>query len=98
MQIAAIPDRLSTVQRVTICFTVEGDCAALLRRAIVAACRESVELLRTQKVPRSTQVRIWFVLAATAASDAMLAVMRTVPRGEIGPVLQQQQDLERRRQ
>lgn len=87
MQIAAIPDRTSATQRVTMCFTVDEDCVALLRRAIITACREPIELLRTQKVPRSTQVRVWFVLAATAATDAMIAVVRTVSCGEVGAVI-----------
>jgi hypothetical protein len=66
--------------------TVEADNVPLVRRAVISACGESVELLRTQAIPCSTKMRVWLVLTKSAATDAMSVIMKTVPYGEIGPV------------
>jgi hypothetical protein len=66
--------------------TVEADWVTLLRRAVVSACGESVELLRTQTIPHSSEVRVWLVLAKSAAAGAMDLILKTAPYGEIGSV------------
>jgi PTS system nitrogen regulatory IIA component len=86
MQVVALPDRTPTEKRVMIRLTVEADCVTLLRRAVVATCGESVELLRTQAVPHSSEVRVWLVLAKSAATGAMDLILKTAPYGEIGSV------------
>jgi hypothetical protein len=91
------PARAPTARKVIVRLTVEIDGVTRVRQALIAACGDSVELLRTQIVPRSSQVRLMLVLAEGAVDDAMLAVMRTVPCGEIGPIIQQLQIPERRR-
>jgi hypothetical protein len=88
---------LSTDKRVTLRLTLEPGDVLAVREAIVTACGES-EILRIQPVPRSTQVQVWLVLAESTAPNAMSATLKTVPYGEIGPVIQQHQNLERRRQ
>ena len=84
--VAPLSRRAPSEQMATMLITVEADNVALVRRAVISACGESVEHLRTQAVPRSTKMRVWLVLAKSAATDAMSVIMKTVPYGEIGPV------------
>ena len=88
MHAAVVPlsRRAPSEQMATMLITVEADNVALVRRAVISACGESVEHLRTQAVPRSTKMRVWLILAKSATTDAMSVIMKTVPYGEIGPV------------
>lgn len=92
--VSPLPSYVSAEQRVLIRLTVEADSIDLVRQALIAACGESVKVLRTQTVPRSTQLQIWLVLADSAVPDAMRATLRAVPHGEIGPVFQQHHNLD----
>jgi hypothetical protein len=68
--------------------SVEADSLARVRQAVIAACGRSVNFLRAQKIPRSTLVCVWLVLAEASVPAAMGATLRSVPHGEIGPVYQ----------
>jgi short subunit dehydrogenase-like uncharacterized protein len=92
MQVAVLPEKSPTEKPVMIRLTIEADSVTRVRHAVIVACGDSTELLRTQVIPRSSQVRVWFVLAEAAVRDAMLAVLRTVRCGEIGPVIHQHQN------
>jgi hypothetical protein len=93
--VSPLPNRASAEQSVMIRLTIEADSMSLVRQELIAACGESVRIIRTQTVPRSTQVRVWLVLADSAVPDAMRATLRAVPRGEIGPVFQRQHNLDK---
>jgi hypothetical protein len=84
-------------QSVTMRLTIDSDSLSLVRHAVIAACGESVRFIRVQRVPRSTQVQIWLVLTESVAPHVMSATLKAVPYGEIGPVIQQQQNPESRR-
>jgi hypothetical protein len=71
-------------QRVVMQITIEPTWAKDVRQAIAQACGERVEILRTQPVPRSTQVRVWLDVPKAATAVAMGAILRTLPYGEIG--------------
>jgi hypothetical protein len=88
MHAAVVPPsrRALSEHMATMLITIEADNVPLVQRAVISACGESVELLRTQAVPRSTKMRVWLVLTKSAATDAMSVIMKTVPYGEIGPV------------
>jgi hypothetical protein len=73
-------------QRVVMQITIEPTWAQDVRQAIAQACGERVEIVRTQPVPRSTQVRVWLDLPKAATALAMGAVLRTLPYGEIGRI------------
>jgi hypothetical protein len=80
--VALLPCHAPTEQRVTMLVTVEASSVTMLRRAIMATCGESVDVIRIQPVPRSAQVRLWLCLAQPAATDAMSVIMRVLPCGE----------------
>jgi hypothetical protein len=82
---------------VMILLTIEAVSMTLVRQAILAACRGPVSFTDVRTVPRSTQVRVWLVLAGSAVTDAVRVILKTVPRGEIGPVVPQHSTQERRR-
>ena len=84
--VAPLSRRAPTKQMATMLVILDADNVAIVRRAVISACGESIELLRTQAVPRSTKMRVWLVLAKSAATDVMSVIMKTVPYGEIGPV------------
>ncbi len=84
--VAPLSRRAPSEQLATLLITVEAANVDRVRRAVISACGKSVELLRTQAVPRSTKMRVWLVLTKSAATDAVSVIMKTVPHGEIGPV------------
>ena len=84
--VAALACRAPIEPMATLLITIEADSVALLRRAVISVCGTSVELLRAQAVPRSTKMRVWLILAESAATDAMSVIMKTVPYGEFGPL------------
>lgn len=92
--VSPLHNHASAEQRVLIRLTVEADSISLVRQELIAACGESVRIVRTQTVPRSTQVQVWLVLTDSAVPDAMRATLRAVQHGEIGPVFQQHRNLE----
>ena len=93
--VSPLPNRASAEQRVMIRLTIEADSISRVRQAVSAACGQSVRFIRAQRVPRSTQVQVWLVLAESVAPNVMSATLKAVPYGEIGPVIQQQ-NLERK--
>jgi len=94
--VSPLPNRASAEQRVMIRLTIEADSMSRVRQAVSTACGESVKFICTQKIPRSTQVQVWLVLAESVAPNVMSATLKAVPYGEIGPVIQQQQNPERK--
>lgn len=94
--VSPLPNRASAERMVMIRLTVEADSLDRVRQAVIAACGESVRFIRAQRVPRSTQVQAWLVLTESVAPHVMSATLKAVPYGEIGPVIQQQQNLERK--
>jgi len=86
-----VPVRASTERRVMLRLAVEADSITRVQQAILAVCGGVVQFLLGQKVPRSTQRWLWLVLEETRIPDALLATLRAVPCGEIGPVYQQLQ-------
>jgi hypothetical protein len=83
------PGDFPPVKRTTLRVTVAAECALQVRRALIVACGDSIELLRIETVPRTSQVRVYFVMDEQFVRDAMLAVVRTVRRGEVGRVTPQ---------
>jgi hypothetical protein len=79
-------NRAETERTVMMRLSVEVDSLARVRQMVLAACGTSVQFLRTQKIPRSTLVGLWLVLAEIAVPAAIGATLRAAPHGEISPV------------
>jgi hypothetical protein len=85
--VSSNPDTLRKPEKTAMRFTVQAVCATQVRRALIAACAESAELLRTQILPHTSQVRVYFVVDKTAVDEAMRVLGRYMPRGEISRVM-----------
>jgi hypothetical protein len=66
--------------------TVDTGIVTLLRRVVMGACGERVDIMRVQSVVHSNKMRLWIGLQNSAVSTAMEAVMRTLPHAEFGRV------------
>jgi hypothetical protein len=84
--VSPLPNRVPAESSVMLRLTIEADSVSQVRQAVIAACGESVEFMPPQKIPRSTQVKVWLVLTESAVPDAMGATLRAVPCGEISRV------------
>lgn len=76
----------AAVQRVMLSITVDAGVVASLRRVVMSACGEFVEIMRVQPVVRSNDMRVSIGLHSSAVSHAMDAVMRILPRAEFGRI------------
>jgi hypothetical protein len=92
-----LANRADAERKVMMRLGVEADSLARLRQAVIATCGRSVKFLRTEKIPRSTLVWVWLVLAEAAIPDAVSATLRTVSHGEISRVFHQVQNLPKTR-
>jgi hypothetical protein len=66
--------------------TVDAGVVALLRRVIMNACGERIEIMRVKPVIRTNDMRVSIGLHSSAVSAAMEAVMRLLPRAEFGRI------------
>jgi hypothetical protein len=87
--VAAAPvprPKVAAVQKVMMSITVDAGVVASLRRVVMSACGEWVEIMRVQPVIRSNDMKVSIGMHSSAVSHAMNAIMRILPRAEFGHI------------
>jgi hypothetical protein len=83
---APVPRPRAAVQKVMMSITVDAGVVASLRRVVMSACGEWVEIMRVQPVIRSNDMKVSIGMHSSAVSHAMNAIMRILPRAEFGHI------------